>query len=82
MREADEAAERQQTLRTMTPACREKLRYFNTWLREEVSHTLRIRYELGCRSGNSTRTRGRTGAGSTAGTPSVASASGCAGTTA
>jgi hypothetical protein len=47
MREEDEAAERQAVLQSMTPACQEKLRYFDTWLRNEVSHTLRSRYELG-----------------------------------
>jgi hypothetical protein len=47
VREEDEAAEREKVLRRMTPACREKLRYFETWLRREVDHTLRSRYELG-----------------------------------
>jgi hypothetical protein len=47
MREEDDAAEREKILRTMTPACRKKLRYFETWLRKEVDHTLRRRYELG-----------------------------------
>jgi hypothetical protein len=47
MREEDEAAVREKVVRRMTPACREKLKYFETWLREEVDHTLRSRYELG-----------------------------------
>ena len=47
MREEDEAAEREKILKTMTPACRKKLKYFETWLRREVDHTLRSRYELG-----------------------------------
>jgi hypothetical protein len=47
MREEDEAAERQKILERMTPACRKKLKYFETWLRKEVNHTLRSRYELG-----------------------------------
>lgn len=47
MREDDEAAEREKILQAMTPACRQKLTYFETWLRREVDHTLRSRYELG-----------------------------------
>jgi hypothetical protein len=47
MREEDEAAAREKILQAMTPACRKKLKYFETWLRKEVSHTLRSRYELG-----------------------------------
>ena len=47
MREEDEAAEREKILQRMTPACRKKLRYFESWLRREVDHTLRSRYELG-----------------------------------
>jgi hypothetical protein len=47
MREEDEAAEREKILRAMTPACRKKLKYFEAWLRREMDHTLRSRYELG-----------------------------------
>src|SRR5262245_31984178 len=47
MQEEDEAARRGKILRTMTPACRKKLQYFENWLRKEVDHTLRSRYELG-----------------------------------
>jgi hypothetical protein len=47
MREEDDAAERRKILQAMTAACRKKLKYFETWLRKEVSHTLRSRYELG-----------------------------------
>jgi hypothetical protein len=47
MREEDEAAERENILKKMTPAFREKLNYFEDWLRKEVDHTLRSRYELG-----------------------------------
>jgi hypothetical protein len=47
MREEDAAAEREDILKKMTPAFREKLNYFENWLRKEVDHTLRSRYELG-----------------------------------
>jgi hypothetical protein len=47
MREEDEAAEREKVLQRMTPACRKKLKYFESWLRREVNHTLRSRYDLG-----------------------------------
>ena len=47
MQQEDEAAERTEIHQAMTPACREKLQYFETWLRKEVNHTLRSRYELG-----------------------------------
>jgi hypothetical protein len=47
MRDEDAAAERERILERMNPACRKKLRYFETWLRQEVGHTLRRRYELG-----------------------------------
>jgi hypothetical protein len=45
--EEGEAADRQDILEGMTPACRKKLKYFETWLREAVNHILRSRYELG-----------------------------------
>jgi hypothetical protein len=47
MRAEDEAAEREKILNGMTPACREKLRYIENWLRAEVVHCLRGRYQLG-----------------------------------
>jgi hypothetical protein len=45
--EEDDAAEREKILKTMTPACRKKLKYFENWFRKEMDHTLRSRYELG-----------------------------------
>ncbi len=47
MQEEDAAAEREKILQRMTPECRKKLEYFDTWLRNEVNHSLRSRYELG-----------------------------------
>lgn len=47
MQEEDEQAKRERILQAMSPACREKLKYFDNWLRQEVSRTLRSRYELG-----------------------------------
>jgi hypothetical protein len=47
MREEDEAAARKEILSQMTPACREKFQYIEHSLRQEVSHGLRRRYELG-----------------------------------
>lgn len=47
MREEDEAAAREKILKTLTPACRKKLQYIENWLRTEVKHCLRRRYELG-----------------------------------
>jgi hypothetical protein len=47
MREEDAAAVREKVLKGMNPACRKKLKYFENWLRKEVDHTLRRRYELG-----------------------------------
>jgi hypothetical protein len=47
MKQEDDAAEREKILKKMTPACREKLEYIDDWLRKEVDHTLRRRYELG-----------------------------------
>src|SRR6516162_2091615 len=47
MKQEDDAAEREKILKKMTPACREKLEYIDEWLRKEVDHTLRRRYELG-----------------------------------
>jgi hypothetical protein len=45
--EEDDAAEREKILNNMTPTCRKKLEDFDNWLRTEVNHTLRRRYELG-----------------------------------
>jgi hypothetical protein len=47
MLEEDAEAERKRILEKMNPACREKLAHFENWLRKEVDHTLRRRYELG-----------------------------------
>jgi hypothetical protein len=47
MRQEDEAAERTRIREAMTPACREKLAFIETWFCKEVNHTLRSRYELG-----------------------------------
>jgi hypothetical protein len=47
MREEGEEARRKKILERMNPACRKKLKYFESWLRQEVGHTLRRRYELG-----------------------------------
>jgi len=47
MQAEDAAAEREKILQAMTTACRKKLKYFETWLRKEMHHTLRSRYELG-----------------------------------
>ena len=49
MRHEKEVAERQRILEGMTPAFREKLEYFEAWMRAEAGHTLRTRYELGLR---------------------------------
>jgi Mg/Co/Ni transporter MgtE len=40
MKEQAETAEREKILNAMTPECRKKLEYIDTWLRNEVSHTL------------------------------------------
>src|SRR5689334_22564809 len=47
MREEDEIAEQNRILQAMTPACRKKLTYIETWLRKDMDHCLRSRYELG-----------------------------------
>jgi hypothetical protein len=47
MRADDEAAEREKILQKATPAFRTKLESIETWLRTEMGHTLRSRYELG-----------------------------------
>src|SRR5262245_37764296 len=47
MREEDEIADRKKILEAMTPACRKKLSYIETWLRKDMDHCLRSRYELG-----------------------------------
>jgi hypothetical protein len=47
MREEDAATEREKILQKMNPACRTKLDYIESWLRKEMDHTLRSRYDLG-----------------------------------
>ncbi len=43
----DEHAKRKKILASMTPALRDKLAFFESWLFREVGHVLRNRYELG-----------------------------------
>ena len=47
MRQEEEESKRNRILERMSPAFREKLEFFDNWLRREVSRTLRSRYELG-----------------------------------
>lgn len=47
MQEEEAEARRRRILENMTPACREKYRYIESWLRKEVGHLLRSRYDLG-----------------------------------
>jgi hypothetical protein len=47
MQEDEATAAREKILQSMTPACRKKLKYIETWFRTEVDHTIRSRYELG-----------------------------------
>jgi len=47
MKEEDQAAKRTRIVEKMTPACREKLDFFEHWIRRQCDHMLRSRYELG-----------------------------------
>jgi len=47
MKEETAEEERNEILASMTPAFREKLKYFENWLRKEMKHALQARYELG-----------------------------------
>src|SRR5262245_29355267 len=46
-REDNEIAEWNKLLDSMQPACRKKLPSIETWLRKDMEHCLRSRYELG-----------------------------------
>src|ERR1051326_5501954 len=41
------AARREKILRSMNPACQNKLKYIEEWFRKEIGHPLHSRYELG-----------------------------------
>jgi hypothetical protein len=47
MEEETLATEREEIFQTMTPAFDIKLKYIDNWLREEVAHSVRRRYDLG-----------------------------------
>src|SRR4051812_34832846 len=48
MKEEDAEAEREKILQSMTPAFRDKVAVVAQWMRTELGHALRARYELGC----------------------------------